>query len=233
MKIFSLQTRITANHLHVKLDSVQLKTDSRSYNLWYQLWESALSVSKISPETTDGLSSESKQSQVLRVLGSWLHSSIWGTLGVFEFLWRKRADPFLRTSQTLVPAVEGSVLEVSLSFVGLDREGGAGHSQGVAVQQRGVVADRTEQPAQEVVEHGQEPEDHRRHAHLPEVEGGQQAHVEVLVAFVRRLVVAEERFAADPLRVVPEGSGCEDVHPGDVTWRRKHTQNRAGRRSSF
>lgn len=102
-------------------------------------------------------------------------------------------------------------------FVRAHREGGAHGGVGVAVEQRREGIDGAQQPAEEVVDEGQQPQDEQRDVHPPEVEGGEELHVELFVAFVRRVVVAVERFAAQRVRALPQSSGCQDVHPRHVT----------------
>lgn len=83
----------------------------------------------------------------------------------------KSVNPALGLGSALLPVVERAVLEVALGLVGEHGEGGAGHSECVAVEQRGVAAHWFEQPVQQIVEAGNEPQETHRHANLPEVEG--------------------------------------------------------------
>lgn len=136
---------------------------------------------------------------------------------VFVFTLSERVDPFLRAFLALVPAVQRAVLEVTQGFVRAHREGGAHGGVGVAVQQRREGVDGAQYPAQDVVDNGEEPQDQLGNAKPPEVEGGQELHVEVVVALVRRFVVAVEGFAAQRLRALPQSPGCHDVHPRHIS----------------
>lgn len=107
------------------------------------------------------------------------------TLRVFGVLLRERVDPFLRALSTLVPVVQRAVLEVTQRFIRAHREGGASHRQRVTVQQRRVVVEGAQHPAEHVVHHGHEPEHHEGHADPSEVERGEEEHVEIFVALVR------------------------------------------------
>lgn len=97
--------------------------------------------------------------------------SIWDdhVLRVFGFVRLERADPVLRPGQTLVPVVEGGVLEVSVRLVRAHGEGGGHHCQGVPVQQRRVVVHGTQHPPQDVVGYGEDPEEPDGQAGLLEV----------------------------------------------------------------
>lgn len=138
------------------------------------------------------------------------------TSGVFMGVQRERVDPFLRASLTLAPVVQRAVLEVTQGFVRAHREGGAGHSEGVTVQQRRVVVDGAHRPAEQVVEEGQKPQHQTGYPHRPEVEGGEKLHVEILVALVGRVVITEISLASDCLRPLPQGSRCQHMHPSHI-----------------
>lgn len=125
-------------------------------------------------------------------------------------------DPRQRAGLALVPAVQGAVLEVALGFVRAHREGGADGGVGVAVEQRREGVDGAQDPAEDVVEDGQQPQDQHGDADPVEVEGGEELHVELFVAFVGRVVVAVEGLAPQRVRALPQSSGCQDVHPGHV-----------------
>lgn len=138
------------------------------------------------------------------------------TLQVFGVIQRERVNPFLCKHFTLIPVVQRSVLKVTQGFVSADSEGGTRHGQGVTVQQRREVVHGTQHPSEQVIEHGQEPEEQCGNANPSEVECGEKKHVEVLVALVGRVIVAEESFTSHCLRTLSQGSGCKDMHPGHV-----------------
>lgn len=137
-------------------------------------------------------------------------------LGVFGLRLGESFDPLLCASLTLIPVVQRAILEVALGFVCADREGRTGHGQGVAVQQRCVVVYGAQYPAEQVVDHGHEPDHQEGHADPPEVKRGQKQHVEVLVALVGRVIVAEVRLPSDRLWAFAQRSCCKNVHPGHV-----------------
>lgn len=143
------------------------------------------------------------------------------TLRVLRVIQRERVDPPLRARFTLIPVVERTVLKVALGFVRADCEGGARHGQRVTVQQWREVVHGAQYPADGVVGQGQEPEEQRGDANPPEAETGEEQHVEVLVALVGRVVVAEEGLAAHCLRTLSQRSGCQHMHPRHVACERK------------
>lgn len=122
---------------------------------------------------------------------------------------REFVHPFLCACFTLIPVIQRTVLKVTQGFVCADSEGGTGHSQGVTVQQRREFVHGAQNPAEDVVQHGQEPEEQRGNANPLEVECGEEHHVEVLVAFVRGVVVAEESFTPHCVWTLSQGSSCE------------------------
>lgn len=101
-------------------------------------------------------------------------------------------------------------------FVCADGEGGTSHRQGVTVQQGREVVHGAQNPAEQVIDHGQEPEEQRGNADPSEVKCGEEHHVEILIAFVRRVIVAEESFASHSLRALPQGSARKHMHPGHI-----------------
>lgn len=70
----------------------------------------------------------------------------------------------------------------------------------------------------EIVEACDEPQEPDWHAKLAEVERRQELHVELLVALVRRVIVAEVHFPSQRLRVLTQSTGCQQVHPSHVAW---------------
>lgn len=106
------------------------------------------------------------------------------TLRVFGVIEREFVNPFLRACFTLIPVVQRTVLKVTQGFICADSEGGAGHSQGVTVQQWGEFVHGAQYPAEQVIDHGQEPEEHCGNANPSKVECGEEQHVELLVALV-------------------------------------------------
>lgn len=137
----------------------------------------------------------------------------------FDLTLSEGLDPLLRAGLALLPAVQRAVLEVAQGFVRAHREGGADGGVGVAVEQRREGVDGTQDPAEDVVDDGQQPQDEHGDADPPEVEGGEELHVERLVAFVRRVVVAVEGLAAQRVRAISQSSGCQEVHPRHVAWK--------------
>lgn len=81
------------------------------------------------------------------------------TLGGFEIIPRECVNPFLCAGFTLIPVVQRPVLKVTQGFVCADSEGGRGHGQGEAVQQWCVVVYGGQYPPEQVIKHGQEPEE--------------------------------------------------------------------------
>lgn len=138
------------------------------------------------------------------------------TLRVFGVIQRETVDPFLCAGKTLIPFVQRPVLKVTQGFVCADSEGGTSHGQGVTVQQRCEVVHGAQYPAEQVIEHGQEPEEQQGNADPSEVKCGEEHHVEILVALIGRVIIAEESFTSHSLRALPQGSGCKHVHPGHV-----------------
>lgn len=130
-------------------------------------------------------------------------------LRVFGVNQRESVHPFLCACFTLIPVIQRTVLKVMQGFVCADSEGGTGHSQGVTVQQRREFVHGAQNPAEDVIQHGQEPEEQRRNAYPSEVECREEHHVEVFVAFVRGVVVAEESFPPHYLRTLSQGSSCK------------------------
>lgn len=94
-------------------------------------------------------------------------------LGVFGLGLGESFDPLLCANSTLIPVVQRAILEVALGFVCANREGRASHGQRVAVQQRCVVIHGAQYPAEQVVDHGHEPDHQEGHADPPEVKHGQ------------------------------------------------------------
>lgn len=107
--------------------------------------------------------------------------------------------PFHCGVPALLPGVAGLVAKVLLSLVSLDGEGGAGHCQGVRVEDRRIGAEWFQQPLQEDIEQSDEVEEKVGHqgpgAQNRETTGTQELHVEVLVALVRGVVIAEIHLA--------------------------------------
>lgn len=79
-------------------------------------------------------------------------------LRVFSFMQRERVDPRLCASPALIPAEQRPVLKVTEGFVCGHGEGGAGYGVGVTIEQGCVVGEGAQYPADEVVEHSEEPE---------------------------------------------------------------------------
>lgn len=130
-------------------------------------------------------------------------------LSVFSAsFWRECVDPALCAGQALFPAVEWSVLKVTKRLVCADGEGCAGHSQCVSVEQRCVVVEGLQQPAYYVIHPCYEPQHPHWHVQRAKVEGRQELHVEVIVALIWWVVIAEIKLPTQPIGMFSQSTCC-------------------------